>query len=187
MMARSSVAAPVGADPGLASPYVEATIEVPKDTPIPETGFAKLAGILAGIIRVEQPVHGDAVLERARILWAREKLEPADRAFLQQALRLAVQLQGVVEQGGFWRTDDAGEVAPRDRRACAPHLKRPAMVAPSEIEAACRELLGVVAIATEDELAVGAMKLLGLDAGSTAAVAARIAALVGAGRITLRG
>jgi hypothetical protein len=175
-----------GPDPGLAQPYAEATPEVPKDTAIPAVPFAKLSETLAAIIRAEQPVHTDAVFERARILWGKEKLDAPDRAALQQALRLAAQLQGVAERNGFWSAEDAPAVVPRDRRAAAPHLRRAAMVAPAEIEAGCRALLEAMPVATEEELAAGVVRLLGLDAGAAPAVAARIAALVGAGTIALR-
>jgi hypothetical protein len=181
--AAAAVASP---DPGLAQPYAEAAVEVPRDSAIPAVPFARLSEALAAIIRAEQPVHGDAVFERARILWAKEKLDAADRAALQQALRLAAQLQGVAERGGFWTAEDPPAVVPRDRRAAAPHLRRAAMVAPAEIEAACTALLGAMAIATEDELAAGVVRLLGLDAAGTPAVAARVAALVGGGAVRLR-
>jgi hypothetical protein len=181
-------AAPAAAspDPGLAQPYLEATPEVPKEMAIPAVPFAKLSEILAAIIRTEQPVHTDAVAERARILWGKETLDAADRAALQQALRLAAQLQGVAERNGFWNAEGAPPPAPRDRRGAAAHLQRVAMVAPAEIESACRTLLGAMAVATEEELAAGVVRLLGLEARGTAAVAARVAALVGSGAIALR-
>jgi hypothetical protein len=173
-------------DPGLAQPYAEAAAAVPQETPIPDMPFAKLSEILAAIIAAEQPVATEAVFERARLLWGREQLEAAERAALQQALRLAAQLQGVVEQGGFWQGEQPPPVIPRDRRAAAPHLRRAAMVAPAEIEAACRALLGAMAVATEEELTAGVVRLLGLEANAAPAIAARVAALIGAGRITLR-
>ncbi|WP_368416368.1 DUF4011 domain-containing protein [Falsiroseomonas sp.] len=178
-------AAPVP-ETGLAEPYAEAVPEVPATTPIPDMPFAKLAEILAAIIRVEQPVHADAIAERARLLWGKARLEAPDRAALQQALRLAAQLQGVAEEGGFWRAEDSPPLAPRDRRAAAPHLRRAAMVAPAEIEAACRALLGAMTIATEEELAAGVVRLLGLDTAQGPAIAARVAMLVGAGQVALR-
>jgi len=181
------VASAGGADPGLAVPYAEATPEVQRDTPIPDYGFAQLGGLLAEIIRIEQPVHTDAVLERARILWGRETLEAAERAALQQALRLAAQLHGVAEQGGFWRSEEAPAVQPRDRRAAGPHLRRAAMVAPAEIEAAARALLAAVPVVTEEELTAGVVRLLGLEANAGPAIAARVAALAGAGVITVAG
>uniref|UniRef100_UPI0022EB32EA AAA domain-containing protein n=1 Tax=Falsiroseomonas oryzae TaxID=2766473 RepID=UPI0022EB32EA len=185
--AEASATAAMGPDPGLAQPYAEATPEVPRDTPIPQVPFAKLSELLAAIIRAEQPVHQDAVFERARILWGKERLDAAERAALQQALRLAGQLQGVAERAGFWSAEDAPAPAPRDRRNAAPHLRRAAMVAPAEVEAACRVLLGATAVATEEELAAGVVRLLGLEPNANAAIAARVAALVGAGSVSLRG
>ena len=181
-----AAAAAAGPDPGLAQPYAEAAVEVPKDTTLPQMPFAKLSEILAAIIRAEQPVHADAIAERARILWGKEKLDAADRAALQQALRLASQLQGVAERNAFWSTEDAPAVMPRDRRSAAPHLRRAAMIAPVEIEAGCRALLGAMPIATEEELAAGVTRLLGLDASQQTAIAARVAAIIGAGTVTLR-
>ncbi|MGG5810270.1 AAA domain-containing protein, partial [Falsiroseomonas sp. CW058] len=177
--------APAGADPGLAPPYAEAAVEVPRDTPIPQVPFARLSEILAAVIRAEQPVHADAVMERARLLWGRDRLDAADRAALQQGLRLAAQLQGVAEAGGFWRAEDAPPVVARDRRSAAPHLRRAAMVAPSEVEAAARLLAGAMQVATEEELAAGVTRLLGLEPAQAPAIAARVAALVGAGAVSL--
>jgi hypothetical protein len=182
-----AAATPAGPDPGLAVPYAEAAPAVPKETPIPAMPFAALSALLAEIIRVEQPVATEAVLERARLLWGRDRLEAAERAALLQGLRLAGQLQGVAEQGGFWRAEDAPAVAPRDRRAAAPHLKRAAAVAPEEIEAAAAALLATAAVATEQELAAGVARLLGLEGAATPAIAARLAAALGAERLRLRG
>lgn len=178
--------AAAGPDPGLALPYAEAAPAVPAG-PIPAVPFAKLSEILAEIIRVEQPVHAEAIAERARILFARDRLDAADRAALQQALRLAGQLQGVAERAGFWVAEDAPPVAPRDRRAAAPHLRQARLVPPAEVEAAARALMAAAQVATEEELAAGIARLLGLDGAAAPAIAARVAALVGAGAIALPG
>jgi hypothetical protein len=79
----------------------------------------------------------------------------------------------------------ATKVAPRDRRAAAPHLRRAAAVPPAEVAAAAQALLGARPGLSEAELAAGVHALLGLDPGAAVAVAARIAALVGAGTLTL--
>jgi hypothetical protein len=180
-------AAAVGPDPGLAAAYVEATVEVPRESAIPAVPFARLSDILAEIIRIEGPVATEAVLERARLLWGRERLDAADRAALGQALRLSAQLAGVAEAGGFWSAEGAAPVVPRDRRGAAAHLRRAASVAPAEIEAAARILGGTARIATEEELAAGITRMLGLDGNQAAAVAARVAALVGSGAVRLGG
>jgi hypothetical protein len=172
-------------DPGLATPYVEAVIDVPKGKPLTEIPFATLGELLAEIVRREAPVHQDAVLERARLLWdLPAPLPAAERAALLQALRLARSLQGLVEAGGIWRAADSALPRPRDRRATAPYLRRAALVPPEEVEAAAKALLGANPQATEAELARGTARLLGLEPGAEAAMAARIAALAGAGRIS---
>jgi DNA polymerase III delta prime subunit len=176
-------AAPAAADPGLAIPYAEAAPTVAREVPIPDTPFARLAETLAEVIRVEQPVQTEAVLERARLLWGLEALGAAERAGLQQALRLAAQLRGVAETGGFWSAEGAGPVLPRDRRSCAPHLRRAALLPPAEITAAARVLLEAMPGSTEAELVAGVVRLLGLEPGAAPAIAARVAALVGAGTI----
>lgn len=177
-------------DPGLAEPYREAKVERPAGaSAIPDTPFATLAEMLASIIRQEAPVHTDAVLERARLAWGLDGLTSADRAALLQGLRLARQLLDVREADGFWMagTDEAAasEVVPRDRRAAAPHLRRAALLPPLEVEAAAHRLLALRPHTTEGELAAGITRLLGLDPSAEAAVAARLAALVGAGSLRL--
>jgi hypothetical protein len=174
-----------GPDPGLAAPYHEAAVEIPKGAPLTEVPFATLGKLLAEVVRQEAPVHQEAVLERARILWGLPSpLPAAERAALLQGLRLARSLHGLVESGGIWRAAESPPAVPRDRRATAPHLRRAALVPPEEVEAAARALLGARFQATEQELARGITRLLGLEPGAEAAMAARIAALVGAGRIS---
>ncbi|WP_439598849.1 DUF4011 domain-containing protein [Falsiroseomonas sp.] len=179
--------APASADPGLAQPYVEAA---PGEAPAPDIATAtaaQLRALLAEIIRVEQPVHGEAVLERARLIFGQDTLSATDRAAVTQALRLAAQLEGVAEAGGFWTAEGAGPVQPRDRRAAAPHLRRAALLPPAEVEAAARALLTALPGSTEAELVSGVVRLLGLEAAAAPAIAARIAALVGAGRLSPAG
>jgi hypothetical protein len=89
-----------------------------------------------------------------------------------------------VEANGIWRAADSAPPKPRDRRAVAPYLRRAALVPPEEVEAAAKALLGANPQATEAELARGTARLLGLEPGAEAAMAARIAALAGAGRIS---
>ncbi|NKC30708.1 AAA domain-containing protein, partial [Falsiroseomonas selenitidurans] len=181
--AEAEAAPAAAADPGLAIPYAEAAPAVPAGTPMAEAGFARLAGILAAIIRVEHPAATDSVLERARLLWGQPTLSAADRAALGQALRLATRLEGVAEAGGFWRAEGAGPVLPRDRRAAAAHLRRATALPPEEVEAAAKALLAALPGTTEAELAAGVVRLLGLEASAEAAIAARLAALTGAGAI----
>ncbi len=185
MEASAAIAAP--AETGLAQPYVEADFEVPRGTAIPDMPFAGLAELLARIIAIEAPVHGDAVMERARILWGASALTAADRAALQQALRLAGQLHGAREAAGFWSSEDSPAPIARDRRAAAALLRRPPMLPTTEVEAAALALQEAAPAATEAELAMGLSRMLGLDPSAAIALEARVAAMVGAGRLTLLG
>ncbi|HEY4251903.1 MAG TPA: DUF4011 domain-containing protein [Roseomonas sp.] len=176
----AAAAAAASPDPGLATPYREAAPEVPKETAIAAVPFATLAGILAAIIAAEAPVSTDSLLERVRLLWDRTALTAEERAALSQAQRLAAQLHGVREEQGFWLAEDM-VVAPRDRRAAAAYLRRAVAVAPVEIAAAAEALHQAMPAATEAELAAGVHRLLGLEPAAKPAIAARIAALAGAG------
>ncbi|MBU8541367.1 DUF4011 domain-containing protein [Falsiroseomonas tokyonensis] len=182
----AAAAAPASPDPGLAPPYAEAAPAKPAQD-IAAATAAQLRALLAEIISVEQPVHGEAVLERARMVFGQDTLSASDRSALTQALRLAAQLEGVAEAAGFWTAEGAGPVQPRDRRAAAQHLRRAALLPPAEVEAAARALLTALPGSTEAELVAGVVRLLGLEAAAAPAIAARIAALVGAGVLSPSG
>ena len=173
---------------GLAQPYIEAAFEVPRETAIADMPFASLAECLARIIGIEAPVHGDVVMERARLLWGAESLSAAERSKLQQALRLSGQLHGVQAVEGFWSTEAASPAPiPRDRRASIAMLRRPAMLPPAEVEAAALALQAAAPTASEVELAMGLTRMLGLEATAAIALQARLAAMVGSGRLKLLG
>jgi hypothetical protein len=169
---------------GLAEPYREAAPEVPKGTAIADVPFATLAGILAEIIAVESPITTESLGERVRLLWGLEALPTPARDALRQALALARQLHGVKEEQGFLLAEGAA-IAPRDRRAAGAHLRRAAAISPREIAAAAEKLLALRPATTEAELAAGIHRLLGLDANAQAAIAARLAGLIGAGVVKL--
>jgi hypothetical protein len=169
---------------GLAEPYREAAPEVPKATAIADVPFATLAGILAEIIAVESPITTESLGERVRLLWGLEALATPARDALRQALALARQLHGVKEEQGFLRAEGS-VITPRDRRATAAHLRRAAAVSPREIAAAAEKLLALRPATTEAELAAGIHRALGLDANQQTAIAARLAALIGAGVVKL--
>ncbi|WP_431280597.1 DUF4011 domain-containing protein [Humitalea sp. 24SJ18S-53] len=170
---------------GLAPAYAEASLEFPAD-PLPSIPFATLAGFLVQVVTAEAPIHTDAIAERVRLLRGGAALSVEDRAALAQALRLGKSLHGLTEAGGFW-TAEGGTVTARDRAQASPHLRRAAMVAPAEIEAAAAVVLQAAPVLTEAELAAGIHRLLGLEAAAGPAIAARVAGLVGAGKVSVAG
>ena len=166
------------ADPGLAQPYREATMEM---APSSRTELARL---IANIVATEAPVHGDALQERLRLMLG--TAAPDARAYA-SGLNEARLLHGLREAGAFWFAEDTPPALPRDRRAAAAHLRRPAMIHPDEVEASARALLALDPGVGEPELAAGITRLLGLDSGAEAGIAARLAMLVGSGQVALSG
>ncbi len=159
------------ADPGLAAPYAECSPELPG--PADALPFATLAGLYARVVEAEAPVPEDVVL-------ARIGAPPAAAA---QALALAARLHGIRKEGAFWLGEAAPRFAPRDRRAAHALLRRPGALHPKEVEAAARALLDARPATTEAEAAAGIVRLLGLEAGSEGAIAARLAVLAGSGAL----
>jgi hypothetical protein len=167
---------------GLAQPYAEAAFEVDRATPPQDMSFARLGSLVARIVQAEGPVHQDAIIERARILWNLPEADAKLRAAIQQALRLGAELNGLAADGLFWRAEET-VVAPRDRRAAAPHLRQPALLPPAELRAAIIALLGTTTGATADEIAAGAARMLGVGDDARPAIAAQLALLRGEGRV----
>lgn len=173
--------------PPLARAYQPAAIAVPKETPPEAVPFARLARILADIVRCEGPIHTEAVIGRALALWEVAKPTAKTRAALEQALRLGAELEGIVAEGPFWRSEGS-EVVVRDRSALPPEWRRPAWLPPQEIRAALLAALeatesGVAAEALE----TAALRLLGVGEDARPAVSAQRALLAAEGRIAHRG
>lgn len=184
--AQAAMPAPLGApapDPGLAEPYREARPQLPEE-PLASLPFASLALLVSGIVAVEQPVHGEAIIERLAIARGGAALTGGERQAVMQALSLARQFHKLQESNGFWRVDGT-PVPPRDRRGVAAHLRHPVLLPPEEVEEAARRLLQLRPQSTEGELVSGILRLLGLEEEARPAIAARVAMLVGAGRIAV--
>jgi hypothetical protein len=176
---------PAAAAPsGLAAPYAPAVLEVPKATPIPAMPFAKLGDLAAAVVAQEAPVPTELVALRLAALWG-VPLDAEIRAAVQQALRLAKELSGLTETGGFW-TEEGSVVAPRDRAALPPALRRAALVAPAEWRAALLALVDATNGTPRDALETGAAKLLGLELSARGAAAAQLALLEGEGVLAER-
>ncbi|CAH0210360.1 DUF4011 domain-containing protein [Roseomonas sp. CECT 9278] len=170
-------------EPGLAEPYREAAPALPQGT-LDALPAATLAAAIGEIVAVEAPLTPDSLAERLRLLAGREALAPKEKDAIRHAMAMARAHHGVTEAAGALATA-ATKVVPRDRRAAAAHLRRAAAVPPAEIAATAQALLAARPLLTEAELAAGVLAVLGLDASAQVAVAARLAALVGAGTLRL--
>jgi hypothetical protein len=154
--------------------------------PLDTLPTATLAAAIGEIVTVEAPITADSLAERLRLLAGRDALTAKEKEAIRQATTMARAQHGVTEAAGLLATATT-VVTPRDRRVAAPHLRRAAAVPPAEIAAAAEALLTRRGPQTEPELAAAIHALLGLDAGSQVAIAARLAALVGGGTIRLPG
>ncbi len=181
--AQEATNTPAPAAHGLSVPYAVAAPEVPKGTPLEAVPFARLGAIVEEIVRIEGPIHGDAVIARAASLWGLAAPAAKQRAAVVQALRLAKELSGLVQEGEFWRSEDAS-VTVRDRSALDGSWRAPAWVAPAELRAALLAAIdaGGGAVARDAAIA-GASRLLGVGAEGHGALAAQLALLEGEGRV----
>jgi hypothetical protein len=178
-----AVAPPPPPEPGLAEPYREAAPAIAQG-PLDALPAATLAAAIAEVVATEAPITADSLAERLRLCAGRDALTTREREAIRQALTMARSQHGVTEAANLLSTAEAKPV-PRDRRAAAPHLRRAAAVPPAEIAVAAEAFLARRPAVTEAELAQGVHAMLGLDAAAQVAIAARIAALVGAGTIRL--
>jgi hypothetical protein len=183
--AAAPATAPLGPPPvpGIAEPYREAAPILPPGA-LDALDPSVLAAAVAEIVAVEAPVTPDSVAERLRLAAGREALTAAERAALRQAIAVARSRHGLREAGGALLLAGT-RIVPRDRRAAAAHLRRAAAVPAEEIAVTAEALLGRGGPMTEAELVRAILATLGLDPASEVAVAARVAALVGAGRLRL--
>jgi hypothetical protein len=174
--------AQAAAQHGLSAPYAVAAPDVPKETPLASVPFARLGAIVEEIVRVEGPVHGDAVIARAASLWGVEA-GAKERAAVLQALRLARELSGLVQEGEFWQAEGTS-MRVRDRSDLGAPWRNPAWIAPAELRAALLAALEAGGgAAAREGIVSGAARLLGLGAAGQPALAAQLALLEGEGRV----
>ncbi len=186
-MERAASASSVHLVTPLSRSYEPAVITVPKETPPEAVPFARLARILADIVRAEGPIHTEAVIARALDLWGLPQAPVTTRAVLEQALRLAAELEGLVSQGSFWQATGSTVVV-RNRSALPPEWRRPTWLPPEEIRAAlCTALQAAEGGVVAEALDTAALRLLGVGEDARAAVSAQRALLAAEGRIVTRG
>ena len=167
---------------GLGTPYAVAAPAVPKETPLASVPFARLGAIVEEIVRVEGPVHTDAVIARAASLWG-VQAGAKERAAVLQALRLARELSGLIQEGEFWQAEGTAVTA-RDRSALGDPWRNPAWIPPAELRAALLATLDAGGgAAARESIVSGAARLLGLGAAAHPALAAQLALLEGEGRV----
>ncbi len=156
-----------GADPNqgpLAQPYVEAEFELagpPEPHRLPPE---RMAEVVAKIVAVEGPVHGDEVARRVARLSGLERTGRRVVEAVQRGLARAVRQERITREGRFYMSSGA-VLAIRDRTGVqAATLRRPEMLPPAEIRTAILEVAGAHYGATRGEIAAQVGRLLGFPA-----------------------
>jgi hypothetical protein len=168
---------------GLSVPYTVAQPAVPEGSTLESLPFARLSAVIEDIVRVEGPIHTEGVIARAAALWAIAAPGAKQRAAVVQALRLAKELAGLVQEGEFWHAPDS-TVTVRDRSCLDAAWRTPSWVSPAELRAALLAAIAVGGGAVGREAAIaGAARLLGLGAAGHGALAAQLALLEGEGKL----
>ncbi|MCI0465741.1 MAG: DUF3320 domain-containing protein, partial [Beijerinckiaceae bacterium] len=146
-------------------PYALAIREVPADLGAHELEAEKLAGIVRSVIEQEGPVHRDEIIRRVTTFLGKQRCSPRTVMSVERALSL---LQGSAaemrREEGFWFTPKQ-ERAPavRDRSAAPASLRRPGMIARSEIFSAIALARQLEPNGDKRKLPAAAARLLGIE------------------------
>ena len=186
-------AAANGADAGpgpLAEPYVEAEFDLAGALEPHRLPPERMADVVAEIVAVEGPVHGDEVARRVARTFGLERTGRRIGEAVQRGLARAVRQQRITRDGRFYTSAGAAP-AIRDRTEVrAATLRRPEMLPPAEIRTAILEVASAHYGATRSEIAGQVGRLLGFQAVSArlrTLIEAEIERLLAAGRLDRQG
>jgi very-short-patch-repair endonuclease len=153
-------------EPSLATPYEEASLSVPTHIELHEVNSKLMGDIVARVVQVEGPIHGDEITARIRTLWGLQRAGSRIRPAVERGIRSALSLNAIVRHGEFCSLPG---VAPkvRDRaNVLSPSLRKPEMLPPSEIKSAAVSFVDLNLGATEEEVITGISRLFGFKATS---------------------
>ncbi|HEY2154095.1 MAG TPA: DUF3320 domain-containing protein [Isosphaeraceae bacterium] len=142
-------------------PYVEAAMDVPSDTPIPETHPSVLAAIVARVVEVEGPIHREEIARRITTLWGQQRTGGRIAEATSQAIDAAIG-SGAIRGDAEFVTHARMTVVPvRSRElVSSAGLRRPEMLPPAEIREAILRLASEhVGVGREEISAMVAMAL----------------------------
>jgi very-short-patch-repair endonuclease len=150
-----------------ASPYVEANGEVPNSTPIPETRLAVLVRVVADVVLIEGPIHKDEVTRRITSLWGHQRTGARIAEAISNAIEAGVASGKLRVDSDFVTHSEQSIVPIRDRSdVAAANLKKPEMIAPSELRRAIQCLVNEHVGIRRDELPTFVGRILGFKTTS---------------------
>ena len=157
----------------IAIPYKEARFRVPASREIPELPMGKLAEIIANIVEIEGPIHGDEITERLRHLWDAGRVGARMVRAIDGALEWAVRTRLLWRDGGFYLRSPDSPVAVRDRSDVeSSTLRDPAMLPSAEIRLCVQRLVQANFGVTREEMITAAARTLGFKSTTPALRAA---------------
>ena len=188
---REPAMAVVDGEPGpQAEPYVEAELALAGAAEPHRLPPERMAEVVAEIVAIEGPVHGDEVARRVARLAGLERTGRRIVETVQRGLARAVRQQRIARDGRFYMVPGAAP-AIRDRaKVGAPSLRRPEMLPPSEIRTAILEVASAHYGATRSEITARVGQLLGFQATGArlrALIEAEVERLLAAGRLDRQG
>ncbi len=171
---------------GLAIPYREAQLEVPRDREPHLLPTRALADILWKVVEVEGPVHEDELVTRVRSLWELGRAGARVQDAVAKAVRALVVSKECLREQGFLTVPGA-RVPVRNRAGTvSPNLRKAEFLPPAEVREAVQRLVSAHHGARSEELPVAVARLLGFRHTSAALrglVREQVARWVGEGRM----
>ena len=177
----------------VSSAYVEHIPDLPRQIAgldLHETPINSLASLVVSVVTIEGPVHLDEVTIRVRSAWGLQRSGGRIQAAMERAAAAAEARKSIVNDGGFLSVPGSAPTV-RDRSSTASSgLRKAEMLPPSEIRAAIMQVVTDHLGATDDEIAVAALRALGLRASGALlreTVGRQVACLVERGELTRAG
>jgi hypothetical protein len=148
-------------------PYVEASLDVPTETPIHEASTFILAGIVADVVEIEGPVHREEVARRITSLWGLQRTGSRIVKAISKAVDAALGSGVLRANADFLIHSQRKTIVVRSRdNVVSTNLRKPEMIPPSEIREAALRLVAEHVGLGRDELPFMVARALGFKATS---------------------
>lgn len=174
----------------VAEPYVVASFRVEVDAEIHELPPAELARVVARVIEIEGPIHGNEIARRVTQLCGLRRTGRRIREAVTRALQTLPKPTFRRLDGDFYMAAGRRHCPVRDRSTVEPStIRKPEMLPPVEIRKALRAIVEVNLGVEPDEAIVEAARLFGFRSTSAQlrqVIEREMAALVSTGRLERR-
>ncbi|MGE8493595.1 DUF3320 domain-containing protein [Comamonas sp.] len=158
--------------------YVEATPDRHNEYELHEAPIGFMSELVAKVVDTESPLHFDELVVRLRGAWGLQRAGARIEAAVTRAVDVAHERKLIVRSGQFLK-HPARTAVLRDRQFVQSlNLRKPEMISPEEIAAGVLYLIQENLGATDDEIAFGVARGLGLRT-TTAPLKSSVSTVVG--------